>query len=227
MAFDTKSFASLALAAVPDLDESNWIDQARRIDDALVNKHYLYRKILDGDLTKPVQKERETNMAFQTRFDKQDELQVQGRSTVNSKLGPTALLYQKDKNKDDLEGLLATLKERFRPKGSAVFDRLAGELLNLRLDDVKDVSEYNNLFVKLDGELALLHDSARLPTLQMARLYMNNLSSAFDTFKAHQVQSHDYVSANGKFTSLDELIEAVKKEEQRMYTESGTTTLFS
>ena len=54
MAFDTKSFASLALATVPDLDESNWIDWARRIDDALVNKHYLYRKILDGDLTKPV-----------------------------------------------------------------------------------------------------------------------------------------------------------------------------
>ena len=54
MAFDTKSFASSALAAVPDLDESNWIDWARRIDDALVNKHYLYRKILDGDLTKLV-----------------------------------------------------------------------------------------------------------------------------------------------------------------------------
>jgi hypothetical protein len=64
MASDTKSFASLALAAVPDLDESNWIDWARRIDDALVNKHYLYRKILDGDLTKPVQKEREDNTAF-------------------------------------------------------------------------------------------------------------------------------------------------------------------
>ena len=89
------------------------------------------------------------------------------------------------------------------------------------------MSEYNNLFVKLDGELALLHDSARLPTPWMARLYMNNLSSAFDTFKAHWVQSHDYVSADGKFTSLDELMEAVKKEEQRMYTESRTTTLFS
>ena len=64
MAFDTKSFASSALAAVPDLDESNWIEWARRIDDALVNKHYLYRKIIDGDLTKPVQNKRETNNAF-------------------------------------------------------------------------------------------------------------------------------------------------------------------
>ena len=61
----------------------------------------------------------------------------------------------------------------------------------------------------------------------MARLYINNLSSAFDTFRAHWVQSHDYVSADGKSTSLDELMEAVKKEEQRMYTESGTTALFS
>jgi hypothetical protein len=74
------------------------------------------------------------------------------------------LLYQKDKNKDNLKGLLDTLKERFRPKGLAVFDRLAGELLNLRLDNVKDVLEYNNLFVKLDGELALLYESARLLT---------------------------------------------------------------
>ena len=75
------------------------------------------------------------------------------------------LLYQKDKNKDDLKGLLATLKERFRPKGLVVFDRLAGELLNLRLNNIKDVSEYNNLFVKLDGELTLLYESTRLPTL--------------------------------------------------------------
>jgi hypothetical protein len=61
----------------------------------------------------------------------------------------------------------------------------------------------------------------------MARLYINNLLSAFDTFRAHWVQSHDYVSTSGNSTPLDELMEAVKKEEQRMYTESGTTALLS
>jgi hypothetical protein len=50
MASETKPFASSALASISDLDESNWVDWYRYIEDALVNKYYLYRKIIDGDL---------------------------------------------------------------------------------------------------------------------------------------------------------------------------------
>jgi hypothetical protein len=235
MASETKSFASSALASVPDLDETNWVDWHRRIDDALVTKNYLYRKIMDGTLTRPVQGDSEAETAYQTRLDKWEELQVQGRSTVNSKLGPTALLYVKLKGRvtvegileDDLKTLFADLEERFRPQGVATFNRLQGDLLNLRLDDMADVTQYNNMFVKLDGELSLLSESTRLPVPWMVGLYLNNLPSAYDTFKSHWISNNDFVDAKRSTTILSELMQAVQKEEQLMQQSSGRTALLS
>jgi hypothetical protein len=235
MASETKSFASSALASVPDLDENNWVDWYRRIDDALVNKNYLYRKIMDGTLARPIQGNSETETAHQTRLDKWEELQVQGRSTVNSKLGPTALLYVKFKGRvtvdgiveDDLKTLFADLEERFRPQGVATFNRLQGNLLNLRLDDMADVTQFNNMFVKLDGELSLLSESARLPVPWMVGLYLNNLPSAYDTFKSHWISNNDFVDATKSKTILSELMQAVQKEEQLMQQTSSRTALLS
>jgi hypothetical protein len=192
MASETKSFATSALAAVPDLDELNWVEWIRRIDDALVNKHYLYRKIIDGVSQRPVRGHGspeveggvitppEPEKEFRARLDKWEELQVQGWSTITSKLGPTALIFSKANGRvtigpvteTDVKKLLDDLALRFRPQGVATFHRLQGELLNLRLDDVKDVSEFNNLFVKLDGELTLLSENTRLPVPWMIVLDM-------------------------------------------------------
>ena len=97
MASDAKSFASSALAAVLDLTETNWVEWYRRIVDTLINKYYLYRKIIDSNMVQPVKGNDETDKDFTTRFDKWEELQVQGWSTVNSKLGPLALLFACDK----------------------------------------------------------------------------------------------------------------------------------
>jgi hypothetical protein len=239
MASETKSFASSALASVPDLDENNWVDWYRRIDDALVNKHYLYRKIMDGTLVRPVRAEDEAAAVYQTRFDKWEELQVQGRSTVRGKLGPTALLYAKTKGfstvdgavdgavEDDLKKLFADLQERFRPQGVATFHRLQNSLLNLRLDDVADITEYNNTFVKLDGELALLSEHTRLPVAWMVGLYLNNLPSAYDTFKSHWISNNDFVDAAKSKTILGDLMHAVKTEEGLMQQPSGRTALLS
>jgi hypothetical protein len=235
MASETKSFASSALASVPDLDENNWVDWYRRIDDALINKHYLYRKIIDGTLQRPVKGPDEAEAVYATRFDKWEELQVQGRSTVNSKLGPAALHYAKSKGRvivegiveDDLKTLFSDLHERFRPQGVATFNRLQSRLLNLRLDDMADVTEYNNMFVKLDGELSLLSESTRLPVPWMVGLYLNNLPSAYDTFKSHWISNNDFVDAKKSKTILTELMQAVQKEEQLMQQSSSQTALLS
>ena len=235
MSSETKSFASSSLAAVPDLDESNWINWQRRIDDALVNKNYLYRKILDGKLVRPVRKIGEKEETYQTRFDKWEELQVQGRSTVNSKLGPAALLFAKTKGhvtvneaeEDDLKTLFSDLQERFRPQGVATFNQLQSELLNLRLDDVADITEYNNTFVKLDGELSLLSENTRLPVSWMVGLYLNNLPSAYDTFKSHWISNNDFVAERNANTILSELMQAVRREEQLMQQPSTRTALLS
>jgi hypothetical protein len=238
MASETRPFASSALAAVPDLDESNWIDWYRRIDDALVNKNYLYRKLLDGTLPRPIrimEPPAETQEAYQARFDKWEELQVQGRSIVSSKLGPTALLYTKTEGyniveaiqEPDLRLLFTSLKERFRPQGVATFNRLQSDLLNLRLDDCANITEYNNTFVRLDGELSLLSESTRLPVSWMVGLYLNNLPSAYDTFKSHWISRNDFVDATKANTILSELMQAVQKEEALMQQSSGRTALLS
>jgi len=238
MATETKSFASSALASVPDLDETNWVDWLRRIDDALVNKHYLYRRILEGTLKRPVKgvpNENESDTVYQTRLDKWEELQVQGRSTVRGKLGPTALSFAKTRGfvtiggeqEDDLKTLFTELQEEFRPQGVATFNRLQTSLLNLRLDDVSSVTEYNNAFVKIDGELSLLSENTRLPVPWMVGLYLNNLPSAYDGFKSHWISNNDFVDKEKGKTILQELMHAVRTEEQLMQTPSGQTALFS
>jgi len=64
MASETKSFAASALASVPDLDENNWVDWYRRIDDALVTKNYLYRKIMDGTLKATAKRKQRTKLVL-------------------------------------------------------------------------------------------------------------------------------------------------------------------
>jgi hypothetical protein len=54
MASETRLFASSALTAVPELDKSNWVNWYQRIDNALINKNYLYRKLLDRTLSRLV-----------------------------------------------------------------------------------------------------------------------------------------------------------------------------
>ena len=142
---------------------------------------------------------------------------MQGRSIVNSKLGPTALLYANTKGynlmenaqESDLKLLFAALKERFRPQGVATFNRLQNDLLNLRLNDCANITEYNNTFVRLDGELSLLSESTRLPVLWMVGLYLNNLPSAYDTFKSHWISRNDFVDETKVDTILSELMQAV------------------
>jgi hypothetical protein len=222
----TISFASSALAAVPELDETNWIEWYRRIQPALISKNYLYRRIIDGDYSAPIRAADEASAVFALKLEKWEELQIGGTSLIQGKLGSIAERFVETKGiKDNIKLLLETLKERFRPKGSAAFDRLAGELLALRLDDCKDIADYNARFNQIDSELTLMHTSARLPDCWLARLYMNNLNSAYDTFRSHWVQSNDYISEEGKTSSLDSIMQAAKKEEQRLHTESGTALM--
>jgi hypothetical protein len=233
MASASRSYSAITIAAVPDLDEHNWVDWIRRIEDALVNKNYLYKKIMEGDLVRPIRAENETQESYNTRFDKWDELQIQGRSIVSSKVGPTALLYSKTKGKiiadgkseDDLKTLFADLQTRFRPQGVATFNRLQSSLLNLRLDDCKDITEYNETFVQLDGQLSLLSENTRLPVSWMIGLYLNNLPSSYDIFKSHWISNNNFVDGTKSNTILSELMEAVQKEESLMKTPGRTALL--
>ncbi|KAJ5035341.1 uncharacterized protein L3040_007816 [Drepanopeziza brunnea f. sp. 'multigermtubi'] len=173
MAADTQSTSSSALSAVPFLDEENWVEFLRRIDFALVNKNYLYEKILKGTRVRPTRSPSETESAFKKRLDAWDELQTQGCSLVRSRLGPTAADFAKgkgigltivgDSKEHDLKKLLLVdLKERFRPKGVATFHRLQSALLALRINEFDDVTSFNNEFMRLDGQLKLLGGNTQL-----------------------------------------------------------------
>jgi hypothetical protein len=73
MASETRLFASSVLTTIPELDESNWINWYRRIDNTLINKNYFYRKLLDRTLFRPVrfiEFPAEIQEAYQARFDK-------------------------------------------------------------------------------------------------------------------------------------------------------------
>ncbi|TVY51459.1 hypothetical protein LCER1_G009347 [Lachnellula cervina] len=129
MALEIKSYASLALATIPDLGESNWI----RIINALINKSYLYRKIIDGTLVRLGERiGSETLVALQICKDKWEELQIQERSTLEGKVFLVARTFMAKKGKvtfdeveeDDLKLLFSELKERFKPQGVADFYKL-------------------------------------------------------------------------------------------------------
>lgn len=235
MTSESKSHSASALAACPDLDDTNWVEFDRRMHDVLVNKNYLYSKVLDGSTIRPVREAEEAVKDFTARLDKWEELQIQGRSAIRSKLGPTALVFSEThgtvkvdgKDEYDLKQLREQLKEEFRPKGVATFHRLQTLFLGLRLDEFSSVAEFNNEFIRVDGELKLLSEKTQLPGPWMVGMYLNQLPSAYDTFKSNWVSQHDYVDASTSQTALAELMAATRKEEQLMQHSSGRTALLS
>lgn len=224
MASEGRTHTTSALAACPNLDETNWVEWIRRIDDVLVAKSYLYRKILDNKLQRLTQQQGELPTVFVARFEKWEELQVQGRSIVRSKLSPEALNFSKDKGsrlfgddlEDDLKTLIDELREKFRPQGVATFHRLQTSLLNLRLDQFNNTTEYHNEFLRLDDELKLLSEAAALPAAWMVGMYLNQLPSSFDTLKTLWIAQNDYVDPLKSKTALLDLMAKVRKEEQNM-----------
>ncbi|EKD11845.1 uncharacterized protein L3040_001198 [Drepanopeziza brunnea f. sp. 'multigermtubi'] len=224
MAADTQSTSASALSAVPFLDEENWVEFLRRIGFALVNKNYIYEKILQGTKVRPVRISIETELAFKKRLDAWDELQTQGCSLVRSRLGPIAADFAEGKGigltiigtteEHDLKKLLMVdLKERFRPKGVSIFYRLQSALLALRIDEFDNITSFNNEFVRLNGQLKLFGSNTQLSALWMVGVYLSQLPPSYENFKSNWISNNNYIDGDKSKTALAELMAATRKEE--------------
>lgn len=244
MSENIKTLSATASAAIPNLDERNYVGWEQKMEAALSSQCFLYSRILQGTMVKPVRRDAETDESWDSRWDKWDELQIQGRNTVLSKLGANALAYARSagivKNRPetdaagrvtkpgstvlDLKALWDGLQVKFQPKGVVTFQRLQTDLLSLSFDS--GAQEFNDKFRLLDQELGYMSSTARLPATWLVAVYLQAMPSQYSAFKSRWISDNDYVDKIKAEEALIDLQEQTLQQEQLMLFESTKTTAF-
>ena len=94
--------------------------------------------------------------------------------------------------------LWVAIKENCKPKGSGSLNDRYRQLMDLKLKDCKDASEYAGKFKELHNEIRNMHESLRLNENFLVFLFHAGLGKEHEDYFLHYSQNHGTVDEAGK-----------------------------
>jgi hypothetical protein len=129
-----------------------------------------------------------------------------------------------------LEDCLQAIKQRFLPRGSAIFQQLDRNYSQLTLDQCKDVSDFAARLRKARNEIHELDEDCRIGKCFFVNKFLSGLTPAYSTFLTAFYQTHRLIPERDdtgivtkEAVTFDEAVIAAEKEEQSQQLADKTT----
>lgn len=115
---------------------------------------------------------------------------------VQSRLGNSVLDTVKDATA--LKELMDKIEEALKPNSTALFQTLWDRLFDLKLTDRKGVMDYAQQIRSVNGELASVNDSCKLPEPFLITKFPKGLGPEYNIFQTAFFQTRQLVVPKGK-----------------------------
>ena len=209
----TNSLERIAKLEAP----SGFVKWERGIKDFLAMNGF--QALLTRDKARPAQRGNEETATYDDRIEKWEDKQERACALIRHRCGLNA--REEIKNESTVDQMLSKLKLRFQPKGSAIFQQLDFNYLDLSLDKCKGVSEFAEKLREARNEIQDLDKTCKISEPHFVNKFLTGLGPAYSIFLTSFYQTHRLVperDSDGAITkeavTFDDAVMAAEKEEQ-------------
>ena len=178
-----------------------------------------FQALLVRDKTRPTQRENEDTATYQDRVERWEDKQERACAVIRHRCGFNA--REEIKDSSTVDEILSKLKLRFQPKGSAIFQQLDFNYLDLSLEKCKGISEFAEKLREARNEIQDLDETCKISEPHFVNKFLTGLGPAYSIFLTSFYQTHRLIperDSKGEITkeavTFDDAVIAAEKEEQ-------------